>query len=89
MQTLGTSTVPSRTVTYTAKFKVGATPEDAIDTSKKLSDLDTEAVSIAIDQFDPKDMIVGFTNSWVTNDSSTTNFLDGSFTRTKTWNYAH
>ena len=89
MQTLGMSTVPSRTVTYTAKFKVGAPPKDAIDTNKQLSDLDTDAVSIAIDQFDPKDMIIGFTNSWVTNDSSTTNFLDGSFTRTKTWNYAH
>ena len=88
MQTLGMSTIPSRTVSYTAKFKTSPT-KNAVQDMVKLNELNTDEVSKAIDQFDPKDMITNFTNSWITNDTSTSNFIDGSFTRTKTWNYSH
>ena len=92
MQTLGMNTVPSRTVTYTAKFRTdppanamgGTTPQIL-----SIDDFDNDQVNNAIEQFNPEYAIDGYTASWVADESSNGNFLDGSFTKTKTWNYAH
>ena len=96
MQTMGTTTIPSRSVSYSATFDT-LVPDASSDgrdvftknTTFSLGSYDTKELSNIFDQFDPKKMIVGYTNSWITEDSVNANFIDGTFSKTRTWNYSH
>ena len=89
MQTLGMNTIPSRTVTYTAKFGPNPTKGADGDFGNIMEIADSAAVNNAIDQFDPKLSIPNFTRSWVVEDSQNGNFIDGTFSKTKTWSYTN
>lgn len=88
MQTLGMTTIPSRTVSYTAKFRPNPSKGGDGDFGAIMNmGLDDPVINIAIDQFDPEKSIPGFVSSWVTEESVNGNFIDGSYTKTKSWSY--
>lgn len=95
MQTLGSITVPSRSVSYNATFdtlvpELGANEQDAFSSNTVLSigSYDTTQLNNIFDQFDPKRVLPGHSNSWVSEDNVSANFIEGTFTKTRTWNYA-
>ena len=96
MQTMGTTTIPSRSVSYNATFDtlVPDTSNDGTDvftnnTIFGLGSYDTQQLSNIFDQFDPKKMIPDYTNSWISEDTVNANFIEGTFSKTRTWNYSH
>jgi|GEM_PF-4629689 len=87
MQNLGTTTTPSRTVSYNATFPDFVTG-DEIGTSTVLGieKYDNQQVNNIFKQFDPGEMHTT-TYSWIVDDQVNANFIDGSFSKTRTWNY--
>jgi hypothetical protein len=50
---------------------------------------DTKKLHNIFLQFDPSGLIPGYTNSWITEDNVNANFIDGTFSKTRSWNYSH
>jgi len=95
MQTIGTTTIPSRSVTYSATFDTlipeNTDGEDAMTQGIifGIGAYDTEKLHNIFLQFDPSGTIPNFTNSWLSEDNINANFIDGTFSKTRTWNYVH
>jgi len=95
MQTIGTTTIPSRSVTYSATFDTlipdNTDGEDVMTQGVifGIGAYDTEKLHNIFLQFDPSGTIPNFTNSWITEDNINANFIDGTFSKTRTWNYSH
>ena len=87
MQALGTTTTPSRTVSYTATFP-DLVVFDAVqqNTLLNINTYDNTSVNNIFAQFDPKNMH-GIVYSWVVDEQVQANPIEGSFSKTKTWNY--
>jgi hypothetical protein len=95
MQTIGTTTIPSRSVTYSATFDTlvpdNTDGEDVMTQGVILGigAYDTKKLHNIFLQFDPSGLIPGYTNSWITEDNVNANFIDGTFSKTRSWNYSH
>jgi hypothetical protein len=89
MQNLGTTTVPSRTVSYNATFP-SLVVGDEINNSTVLSiqEYDNDKVNNIFKQFDPGEAQDLF-YSWIVDDQVNANLIEGSFSKTRTWNYTY
>lgn len=86
MQSIGTTTTPSRTVTYTANFK-SRVNGDEFSNNTILTSYNTNQIDNMFKQFDPGETHTNFF-SWITDDAVNYDPIQGSFSKTKTWNYA-
>lgn len=93
LQDFGTYSIPSRTVSYNAKFPIGNISNSRLAMNSSVLTM----INTAIQQFNPKRMDPQsvpaslaqyyYYHSWITENNENFNPLDGSFRKTLTWNY--
>ena len=96
-QHLGTITTPGRTVSYTAKFDSlipDSDGEDDLTTVLSEDSYMVKELANAMNSFDPKYMDPDYSDplnralsSWVTEDRFEINFVEGTLSKTLSWNY--
>ena len=96
-QHLGTITTPGRTVSYTAKFDSlipDSDGEDDLTTVLSEDSYMVKELANAMNSFDPKYMDPNYSDplnralsSWVTEDRFEINFVEGTLSKTLSWNY--
>lgn len=95
-QHLGTLTTPSRTVSYNATFpSIISNDGEEVNDEALLSegDYNGEKLANAMNQFDPARIDPSpntpgsYVTSWVTEDSFEINFVEGTISKTLSWNY--